>query len=249
MNTSSNFYVNPDLGYKDYSGAVTAISSTEEYTKLSVCNCGQEPEPDKVLFLDVDNTLTKSKDGTDFPGEHNWVFKPGVLEALNKITDDFDKVILVTNQGGVNSGYKTPQEVLRYINEICNGLQAVLDIYPSVHIAFLDEDRKPYLGDFIHSLTTLKHEYHKSQYDGVNYDKKLETFSNIDLENSLMIGDASGKIKAFKGNDFRYYHKEGTERKEGITLKTDFSDSDKQFADRMGVNYLDIEQFLKNYES
>lgn len=222
----------------DYS---LAINSTWDYsTGVSTVI------KDKVLFLDVDNTLAVTKDGKRYPSVDNWVFKKDIIEAIRNVKNDFDQFILVTNQGGVNKGYKTPQEVFSYIEAVRKGLQITLGIYCHTHIAFLEEDRKPFLGKFIYDLQKYIKEAHKAKYDGINYEEKYSLFNHIDLENSLMVGDASGLTKYYKEGKFLGYTEDSPDGAVKITdfADSDFSDSDKVFAENMGVKYLDIEQFI-----
>ncbi len=200
-----------------------------------------------TLFLDVDNTLIVSKDGSLFPTVDNWVFKAGILETLIKKVREYDQVILVTNQGGVDAGFKTPQEVERYISEVCHGLEVVTSIQAKTFIAYINEDRKPVLGNFIKDLTRLNELTHLEEYAGLNYDAKVNVFDNINLNQSTMVGDASGltRVLTKKGKFVRLGKDlEIAEEDEGYIVKKDFSDSDKLFAENMGVFYQDIEEFL-----
>lgn len=202
----------------------------------------------KTLFLDVDNTLVVPKSSkTKFASAGDWVFKTGIIEWLNNNHKDYDQVILVTNQGGVMAGYKTPQDVEEYIVEVVDGLDIILNIRPLVFIAYLPEDRKPGLGNFIKDLGRLNSETHKEEYNGGHYFTKKSLFSNIDLEKSLMIGDASGCYKVFSKETGRYMFitHAGYEVVDFEILRKDFSDSDKVFANNLGIHYLDVDELLK----
>lgn len=62
----------------------------------------------KILFLDLDGTVRRSKSGATFINDpHDQELMPGVLEAIARYDLEEWKVIGITNQGGVGAGYKT----------------------------------------------------------------------------------------------------------------------------------------------
>lgn len=170
----------------------------------------------KYLFCDFDGTLVDTLSGKTFPeGVWDMKVKFDVLDKIKELNPKY--VFIVSNQGGIESGFINEdhfvdkcQYVCDIIKEYCN-IENVWFTYCATNDKTA-EDRKP-------NTAMLEYMLKKYFYNGC--------YSNIELNiskiknNSLMIGDASGK--------------EGQ-----------FSDSDKKCAENFGIDYLDVNDFL-NY--
>lgn len=163
----------------------------------------------KVLFTDLDGTLTDTVSGETFPkGIWDMKIKFDVLNAIKKLNSDY--VFIVTNQGGIENGF---------VNE--EGFKAKLE--------YLGLSIREYLGN------NNVYSYYCSSNDKANKFRKpntgmleflMEKYVGDDFDYikglSLMVGDASG-------------------------LEGQFSDSDKKTAENLGIDYMDVSEFVKTY--
>jgi len=213
----------------------------------------------RVLFLDLDSTIIETKSGETFPKDVNdWKFKKGILKAIAKKVSNIDIICIVTNQGGIDEGYYTPLDISQKVQIIIENIKHYINLYYS-SVEYLNIDfAKPI-------ICVGKKENRKPL---VAEDLKLHTFEDMDFENSLMVGDASGLwrripgtpkeiTKQFSLNKDNYLIELENVKYEKVTLpqgavnfytwKKDFSDSDKKFAELLGVKYIDVVEFIKNY--
>lgn len=162
----------------------------------------------KVLFCDMDGTLIETASGETFPkGIWDMKFKFDVLDAIKNLNPEV--IFIVTNQGGIEKGlfpesfiYAKCQYVNDSIKDYCN---------ISTYFKYCGSNdrnnpmRKPNTGMLEEFL------------------KKYKSWFNIyDLNDYLMIGDASG-------------------------LEGQFSDSDKKTAENFGIDYMDVSEFVNVY--
>lgn len=144
----------------------------------------------KVLFADLDGTLTQTITGEIFPqGIWDMQFRLEILRAIHYF--GFECLVIVTNQGGIEKGYvdeknfvKGKMEYVRRSLEEYLGIPVEYDYCP-----FNDEQnvfRKPNPGmlqaAYIRFIISRWH---------IDADKK----------DMLMIGDASGKVGQFSDTD------------------------------------------------
>ena len=133
----------------------------------------------KVIFLDRDGTL--NEDYGYVYKEEDFHFIPGVFEALKKLLNLGYKLIVITNQSGINRGLFNEKDLLNLnkymINELKKNNISIEKIYYCPHTdADNCECRKPKPGMLI----------------------KASKDFNISLENSWMVGDGNNDIKAGK---------------------------------------------------
>ena len=65
----------------------------------------------RALFLDLDHTLIKPSSGNVFPETlDDWEFIPEVIEFAKRLKSYGYYLVIVTNQGGIESGYITEKE-------------------------------------------------------------------------------------------------------------------------------------------
>jgi len=132
----------------------------------------------KGLFLDRDDTIIKNVPYMSKVEDISYL--PGALEGIKKIQDLGFKLFIVTNQSGLSRGLITYQE-----------LEA---IHQKMTEDFLKVGIKPYkfyISPYIHK--------HPRRKPGSELLFEAERDFNVDLKNSIMIGDGQRDIDAGKG--------------------------------------------------
>lgn len=127
----------------------------------------------KAVFTNLDGTLIKTKTGRTFPlHTADWRLVDETLEALEHYIKLEYKVIIVTNQGGIEQGYIVEKAFIIKINTICDKVEKELKL-PKGSVSFL----------------YCKHgdSYYRKPNPGMAYDAALEY--EIDLKASVMFGD------------------------------------------------------------
>lgn len=160
----------------------------------------------KILFCDLDGTLIETISGATFPkGIWDMKIRVDVLDAIKKLNSEY--VLIVSNQGGIESGFVDAQKfetklsyIIKAIGEYC-GCEC--------YAMYCDTNNKsdPYRKPNTKMLETLLKDYVGDDIEDIK-------------QKSLMVGDASGK--------------EGQ-----------FSDSDKKTAENFGIDYMDVDDFVK----
>lgn len=162
----------------------------------------------KVLFCDMDGTLIETTSGETFPkGIWDMKFKFDVLDAIKNLNPEV--IFIVTNQGGIEKGLFS--EVFIYTK--CHYVNDSIVDYCGIDTYFKycrsndrnNPMRKPNTG----MLEELFDNYKAWGYA-------------YNLDDCLMIGDASG-------------------------LEGQFSDSDKRTAENFGIDYMDVSEFVNVY--
>ncbi len=86
-------------------------------------------ELQKVLFIDLDGTIITTRSGKKFPiHSEDWKFIPETLNAMLAYANKGYKIIIVTNQGGIESGFTTETVFMLKIEKICKSLEKVLNL-------------------------------------------------------------------------------------------------------------------------
>ena len=163
----------------------------------------------KVLFADLDGTLIETVSGNTFPkGIWDMRFRFDVLDAIKELKPQC--VLIVTNQGGIGKGFVNRRDFEFKMEYIIRSIKEYVGCYTEYSYCESNDRsnhyRKPNTGMLERMLTRCQ--------------KHLFRSSDLTKDDSLMIGDASGK--------------EGQ-----------FSDSDKKTAENFGIDYLDVEDFIK----
>lgn len=175
----------------------------------------------KIIFIDFDGTLIDTCSGETFPkGIWDMSIKWDVWDALKNFVkkNNTEFVCIVTNQGGIESGYVNKYRWLDKFDYVQSALQEYLNQDNDVDVDVYGEyctsndedydDRKPNTGMLRHFIFVKTGWY---------------VLRDIPKSEMIMIGDASGK-------------------------PNDFSDSDKKTAENFGIEYVDIEEFIKENE-
>lgn len=230
----------------------------------------------RALFLDLDGTLIVTKSGMTFPKDkYDWEFNGDILKRIEKYVDDDYFVMIVTNQGGIESGKVRMNDFRDKIAKIRN--QVIIE----TGCAFSRIGHR-------FCITNTKDDFHRKPNPGMGYD--LAIAYDLNLSESLMIGDASGEVRRTESvfwditSPSFWSYKNGSfvadvdtcrltkmltstsgwldlseersglidisiaqkEIKEAIIEFRDFSDSDKMFAKACGMPYMDIKKFLSS---
>lgn len=159
----------------------------------------------KFLFSDLDGTLIETLSGQTFPKDENdWKLKKDVIDAINNFNPE--ALYIISNQGGIEKGYFTNESFENKMINIINSLKKCLPNIKDIQYEYCNSNDKNSL-------------FRKPNTGMI--DRIVETY-NIDINNCMMIGDASGK--------------EGQ-----------FSDSDKKCAENAGLFYMDVNDFVNEY--
>lgn len=83
----------------------------------------------KALFVDMDGTLITTISGREFPVSiSDWKFIPETVRAIKDYYVNGYKIIIVTNQGGIEAGYVKERDVIRKLGIICSELKELINI-------------------------------------------------------------------------------------------------------------------------
>lgn len=133
---------------------------------------------DWTLFLDRDGVINDEKLGEYILHWEYFIFSKGVLDSFKKLSDHFQRVIIVTNQKGVGKGLMT-QEALDTIH---------LEMKREVEIVGGKIDR-------IYACTDLDD---NSPLRKPNHGMALQAtkdFPEIDLAKSIMVGNKPSDMR------------------------------------------------------
>ena len=163
----------------------------------------------KVIFIDLDGTLIDTVSGKTFSeGVWDMKLKMEVFEQLKKLHPQ--AVLIVSNQGGIEMGHVHLTMFQPKFIYVIASLQSFIGLNTLMAGRFCPynskkhPDRKPNPG----MLTNMLKEFCEN------------TGVEINKEDCLMIGDASG-------------------------LEGQFSDSDLKTAENFGCDYLDVTEFTR----
>ncbi|CAG8703016.1 10215_t:CDS:2, partial [Cetraspora pellucida] len=136
-----------------------------------------------IAAFDLDETLITTKGINKFPKDSNdwkWLNKK-IPERLAKLYEEGYKIIIISNQAGLNSGKKNSNkkqtDFKNKIKHIADNLNASFEIYVATGY---DKYRKPMIGIWNYFV------------------EKRNVGVTIDKENSFYVGDAAGRIKNWK---------------------------------------------------
>ena len=131
-----------------------------------------------TLFLDRDGVINEERFGEYVLHWGEFIFSKGVLEVFKKLSDSFNRIIIISNQRGVGRGLMT-EEALQTIHfemqrevEIVNG--KIDRIYYCIEKDEKCFNRKPNPGMAIQAL---------------------HDFPDIDLSKSIMVGNKPGDMR------------------------------------------------------
>ncbi|KAJ4405437.1 DNA kinase/phosphatase Pnk1 [Neurospora sp. IMI 360204] len=187
----------------------------------------------KIAAFDLDSTLITSASGKKHShdaADWKW-WHHSVPDRLRKLYDEEGyQVIIFTNQGGLtlhsdpNSKTKTPKAQLDRVPQFkqkCSVVLSQLDIPTTLYAATgKDIYRKPRPG----------------MWQEMKADYSLVSDDDIDLENSIFVGDAGGRQSELTEG--------GGKGKKATATPKDFSCSDRNLAHNVGIKYQTPEEFF-----
>lgn len=204
----------------------------------------------KALFLDLDGTIIVTKSGATFPtSKDDWQFNPGIMEKIDSYVEKGYYVMVVTNQGGIEAGHVVLNDFRQKIRQVTN------EIIVQTGCPFSR------LG-YRFSMSNNPDDFYRKPNPGMGYDLALSYV--LDLSESVMVGDASGRVKrvepvykdessasgwSYKGGQSvaavdTHLIVEAPIGLSGDIVFRDHSDSDLKFAKACGMSYIDIEDFI-----
>ncbi|XP_071505647.1 uncharacterized protein F21D5.5-like [Diadema antillarum] len=129
----------------------------------------------KVAGFDLDYTLIKPKSGKKWPtGPSDWMLLDKVESKLKELHKDGYKIVIISNQRGMEKGHTKPTDFQRKINQIANYLQLPIQCFAATGE---NHYRKP---------ATLTWDYIvEEENDGVK----------LDISKCMYVGDAAGRPK------------------------------------------------------
>lgn len=179
-----------------------------------------------ICFIDLDDTLIKTASGKQFPEDcTDFRIRKEVLDKIRETMPHLVRLFIVSNQGGIEKGLVKKSEFetkIVTISEFCE--QHILDSKsPEEALGFScnfyfcpkDNPRNPMRKP---NAGMLEKAYHDYVWES-RWDEP-ERDDDIVKGEMIMIGDASGK-------------------------PGDFSDSDRKCAENYGIDYMDVEDFIK----
>ncbi|XP_791366.2 bifunctional polynucleotide phosphatase/kinase [Strongylocentrotus purpuratus] len=130
----------------------------------------------KVAGFDLDYTLIKPKSGRKWPtGPSDWMLlNDKVEEKLKKLNKDGFKIVIMSNQRGIEKGHTKPTDFQLKINQIANALQLPIQCFAATGE---NHYRKP--GTKMWDLAA------NEENDGIK----------VDFSKSMYVGDAAGRAK------------------------------------------------------
>jgi len=138
-----------------------------------------------TLFLDRDGVINQRIINGYVTSWEEFVFCPGVIEALNLLSNLFGRLIIVTNQQGIGKGIMTDNDLFiihyRLMEEVNKAGGRIDKIYYS---PFLDEQKNPMRKPDIGMAMKAK-----------------QDFPDISFTKSIMIGDSLSDMSFGKKAD------------------------------------------------
>lgn len=182
----------------------------------------------KIVALDMDNTIIATKSGKKFPKDKNdWKFIFDSNDFLIKENKKKKSIIIITNQLGINKGKTDYDDIKHKITSI----QKKLDI-PMLAIICNANNiyRKPRIGTFELILDIYK--------------KKNKDFTKF-----TFVGDAAGRKKDFSDSDYKYLINVKTYlSKSNIKIKADFKLPEQYFLKKSSDIKYDDNINIKGYQ-
>jgi D-glycero-D-manno-heptose 1,7-bisphosphate phosphatase len=131
----------------------------------------------ETLFLDRDGVINKLRPNDYVKKWEEFEFLPGVFEAFVMWAQQFNQIVVVTNQRGVGKGLMTEDDLQTIHRQMIREIEAhrgrIDKIYCCTALSGKDPDRKPNIGMGLQAL---------------------KDFPDIDLQTTVMIGDSESDM-------------------------------------------------------
>lgn len=182
----------------------------------------------KFLFLDLDGTIIETASGETFPkGIYDMKFKEGILQAIADFVSfnkkDFRCIFICTNQGGIELGYVNRESFEIKLKYIIRCITEYIHATTGKHVPAIAR----YCGT--NEKTCWNRKPNKGMFADAFRSYALEELGeslNLSdyVKDCLAVGDASG-------------------------LPGQFSDSDKVAAEKLGMGYMDVAEFIEMHRT
>jgi bifunctional polynucleotide phosphatase/kinase len=137
----------------------------------------------KALFLDLDGTIIVTKSGEIFAKDKDdWKFNENIISRIEKYVDDGYYVMIVSNQGGIETGVVKLNDFRIKIRKIVNEI-IINTGCPMSRIGYR------------FSMSNNPEDYYRKPNPGMAYDLAMAYILN--LSECVMVGDASGLWRTY----------------------------------------------------
>ena len=135
-----------------------------------------------TLFLDRDGVINTKLEGKYVRNFSEFEFMPGALDSISKLSNLFNRILIVTNQQGIAKGIMSEADLNTLHTQMQERIEKlggkINKIYYCPHLKDMDcICRKPKSGMI---------------------EQAIIDFPEINIENSYLIGDSDSDIKAGK---------------------------------------------------
>ena len=135
-----------------------------------------------TLFLDRDGVINKKLEGKYVRNFSEFEFMPGALDSISKLSNLFNRILIVTNQQGIAKGIMSEADLNILHTQMQERIEKlggkINKIYYCPHLQDMDcICRKPKSGMI---------------------EQAIIDFPEINIKNSYLIGDSDSDIKAGK---------------------------------------------------
>lgn len=163
-----------------------------DWTQQGTCLIGNSPnlkESAKIASFDMDDTIITRKSGAKFPkNADDWLLlHDKVKPTIQKLDKDGFKIVIFTNQAGIQKGKTTAEEIKKKVANIAKEIGVEMQVFVA---SAEDEYRKP--GTAMWNILA-------NQQNGK---------TKIDMKASFYCGDAAGRKTAthkdFSDSDFKF---------------------------------------------
>jgi len=170
------------------------IGIPEDFNKAQVDFRSAEIDLNKItkhwtLFLDRDGVINEEKAESYVFSPDEFIFYPGVLNALKLFSDKFGKIIVVTNQRGVGKELMTEKDLAMIHQKLLTSARhegATIDgIYYCSSLDNKDPDRKPNPGMALQA---------RRDFPGIDFRRSIMVGNNL---SDMHFGKSAGMFTVF----------------------------------------------------
>lgn len=137
---------------------------------------------DWTIFLDRDGVINERKPGSYIKTSDEFIFLPGSLQAIKKLSDHFRRLIIVTNQQGIGKGILTKRQADNVNTFMLKQIEKTGGRIDKIYMC--------------PDLATTKPNCRKPDADMAFRAK--QDFPEIEFEKSIMIGDSLSDMQFAK---------------------------------------------------
>jgi bifunctional polynucleotide phosphatase/kinase len=115
------------------------------WSEESTCLIGSSPGVKgsaKIASFDMDDTIITRKSGAKFPKDaYDWLLlNDKVGPKIKELSDDGYKIVIFTNQAGIQKGHTKASDIKTKVQDIALNLRVEMQVFVAAHE---DEFRKP----------------------------------------------------------------------------------------------------------